>query len=175
MLGFRGSIDQSLAEALVFGTEIVVCSNGMFAGERVIRRKNTRNILSDIGGLIREGLSAFGAFRDVQSKQYVRLAETRLSDKDAHHFICRAILKDNGVLPPRDVVKVLREWDEPLHEEFGPKTAWRLHNAFTEVAKPSVNRNPVVASRRLITLDGLFRNEFASDLPTLEDVAPQNN
>lgn len=42
--------------------------------------------------------------------------------------------------------KVLAAWRRPPHEEFTPRTAWSLVNAFTEVAKGRFERNPTRAS-----------------------------
>jgi hypothetical protein len=51
---------------------------------------------------------------------------------------------------------VLDEWREPSHEAFLPRTAWSLHNAFTEVAKPRFVSNPTAAAGGTIRLNRLF-------------------
>ena len=143
----------------------------MFGGERVVSRKNTTNALSDLWLKIRQALQGFEAFQDVQTRQYERLADTSLTDEQAHDFICRAIRQNKNAIVGRDIPKVIDEWHEPKHD-FGGKTAWRLHNAFTEVAKPTFERNPLTGASRTISLDGMFVKEFANDLPTLDEVAP---
>tara|TARA_Y100000310_G_scaffold111606_1_gene109994 strand:- start:5638 stop:6393 length:756 start_codon:yes stop_codon:yes gene_type:complete len=169
-VGFRGSINQSLAEAIVFGTRVMVCSNGIIAGERILKKKNTTNILSHLLGLITDALDDFEIFRTVQSNQYRRLADFRMTDLTAHDFICKTAMQQREVFNAGDIVKVLEEWHQPSHAEFNDPTAWRLHNAFTEVSKRSFDRNPLTASVRSMRLNTLFVNEFASDLPTVEQI-----
>jgi hypothetical protein len=52
---------------------------------------------------------------------------------------------------------VLEAWEEPRHEEFAPRTAWSLFNAFTEVAKGSGARAQVEGS---LKLSSIFRREL---------------
>lgn len=52
--------------------------------------------------------------------------------------------------------KVIEAWGEPKHEEFRPRTAWSLFNAFTEVQKGSGLRVQMEGSLRL---SSLFRRE----------------
>ena len=73
----------------------------------------------------------------------------------------------------RDIPKVIEEWHEPSHD-FGGKTAWRLHNAFTEVAKDVFDRNPLTASQRTIGLNSMFADAFARDLPRIDAVTVVN-
>jgi hypothetical protein len=42
-----------------------------------------------------------------------------------------------GILAASRIRLVLEQWLEPKHEEFRPRVAWSLFNAFTEVAKNS--------------------------------------
>ena len=51
---------------------------------------------------------------------------------------------------------MLKEWREPSHDEFRPRTAWSLFNAFTEAHK---SVNPHTAVRRGEALYGLFDTE----------------
>ena len=51
------------------------------------------------------------------------------------------------------IAKVLKEWRGSEHEEFAPRTAWSLHNSYTEVFKGS---NPVDLTARSLRLHGLM-------------------
>jgi hypothetical protein len=42
---------------------------------------------------------------------------------------------DADAVAPSALPRVLKEYREPWHEEFMPRTAWSLYNAFTEVMK----------------------------------------
>jgi hypothetical protein len=63
---------------------------------------------------------------------------------------------DAGAITTTQVPDVLREWREPSHPEFLPRTAWSLFNAVTEVHK---RVNPHTACRRGEALYGLFDSE----------------
>ncbi len=56
-----------------------------------------------------------------------------LPPAQAHHLMVEAIRAN--VLPASRLPKVIEAWEEPRHEEFVPRTAWSLFNAFTEVQK----------------------------------------
>ena len=59
---------------------------------------------------------------------------------------CRAITSTQ-------VPKVLEGWRKPEHEEFAPRNAWSLFNAFTEAQK---GLNPAALVARTQALHGLF-------------------
>ena len=54
-------------------------------------------------------------------------------------------------------VSAAEAWEESKHEEFYPRTAWSLFNAFTEVQKGSPPRAQMEGSLRL---SALFRREL---------------
>ena len=63
-----------------------------------------------------------------------------------------------NVLPASRLPKVIEAWEEPRHEEFAPRTAWSLFNAFTEVQKGTGPRAQMEGSLRL---SSLFRRELS--------------
>jgi hypothetical protein len=134
VVGLRNAHDKRFTAGLCCGSGVFVCDNLAFSGEVVIGRKHTTNINRDLPQLIQ---SAVGRLADMRLHQDQRISlykETRLSDVRAHDFMIRAV--DAQVLPITKVPRVLKEWREPAHD-FGPKTGWRLFNAFTEVMKDS--------------------------------------
>ena len=62
-----------------------------------------------------------------------------------------------NVLPASRLPKVIEAWEEPLHEEFAPRTAWSLFNAFTEVTKEVSPRAQIESS---LLLTRLFQAEL---------------
>jgi hypothetical protein len=63
-----------------------------------------------------------------------------------------------NVLPASRLPKVIEAWEEPQHEEFAPRTAWSLFNAFTEVQKGAPPRLQMEGTLRL---SSLFRRELS--------------
>jgi hypothetical protein len=62
---------------------------------------------------------------------------------------------ENTQLESTELQKVCAEWEEPRHDEFRPRSAWSLLNAFTEILKPrSIAPQALVA--QTIRLSGLM-------------------
>ena len=57
-------------------------------------------------------------------------------------IMVRIIVEDDEAIAPSAIPRVLKEYREPWHEEFMPRTAWSLHNAFTEVLKEKAHLIP---------------------------------
>ena len=74
-----------------------------------------------------------------------------LTDESAHDLVIRAL--DAQIVGPSRIANVVKEWREPSHEEFEPRTAWSLFNAFTEALKSYA---PTGRFRRSQPLHGLF-------------------
>ena len=83
----------------------------------------------------------------------LRLRE--LPPAHAHHLMVEAI--KSNVLPASRLPKILEAWEEPKHEEFTPRTAWSLFNAFTEVQKSAC---PWAQMDGSLKLSSLFRREL---------------
>jgi hypothetical protein len=62
-----------------------------------------------------------------------------------------------SVLPASRLPKVIEAWEEPRHEEFAPRTAWSLFNAFTEIQK---NAGPRAQMEGTLRFTQLFRREL---------------
>ena len=59
------------------------------------------------------------------------------SSEFIHDFVIKSM--DRGVIAPSAVKNVLDEWRIPRFEEFAPRTAWSLSNAYTESFKKYSN------------------------------------
>ena len=62
---------------------------------------------------------------------------TYTSSEFIHDFVIKSM--DRGVIAPSAVKSVLDEWRVPRFEEFAPRTAWSLSNAYTESFKKYSN------------------------------------
>jgi hypothetical protein len=71
----------------------------------------------------------------------------------AHHL--EAV--KGAIAPASRLPKIIEAWEEPQHEDFRPRTAWSLFNAFTEVQKGAGPRAQMEGSLRL---SALFRQEL---------------
>ena len=153
-VGVRNSTDKSLPAGIAAGERVLVCDNLAFAATIVIMRKHTRRILDELDDRIISGISKLAAFQQASAARIRRLQEMPVNDAQAHDLLIRAV--DQNCIGLRELPKVLQEWRQPSHEAFQPRTAWSLHNAFTEIAKQRFQINPTSAAGQTIRLNRLF-------------------
>ncbi len=139
IVGVRNSHDQSFPAALALGACVFVCDNLSFSGEVKLARKHTRHIMRDLPGLVERGIGQLGEHRLKQDERIVAYKDHELTDTQAHDVLINAL--DCRVITPRAIPNVLCEWRHPKHDEFKPRTAWSLFNAFTENFKGNATRS----------------------------------
>jgi hypothetical protein len=153
-IGLRNSYDRSLAAELVAGHRVFCCDNLAFWGEAGanIKRKHTANVFRDLPELIYRMLQGVSVIRSRMDGTIAAMRHRCLSTELADHLILESIR--GGAVPASKLPKVIETWETPLHEEFTPRTAWSLYNAFTEVQKSFSPRQQMEDSLRLT---GVFR------------------
>ena len=154
-IGLRNSYDRSLAVGLVAGTRVFCCDNLAFSGEVAMARKHTANVFRDLPDLIYRMLSQVTVLKARTDEEIVRMKVLPMPPERAHHVMVAAIRA--SITPASRLPKILEAWDDPKHEEFEPRTAWSLFNAFTEVLKAGPPRQQMEGSLRLTSL---FRKEL---------------
>ena len=153
-MGLANSHDQSICARLAFGVQVFVCDNLSFSAEITIARKHTRHIYRDLPGLLADRLQGLRQFKALQENRIERYRATELTTVQVHDLVVRAF--DARVIAGGKIDDVLREYRQPRHPEFAPRTAWSLHNAFTEVLKSIAVIDLPRRTRALDTLlDGL--------------------
>lgn len=152
VLGLRNSHDKSFPAGLVVGSQVFVCDNLSFSGEIRIARKHTVFIERDLPVLTGRAVGQLSARWTTMTERIARYKTTEIADRDAHDLVVRAM--DVGACTVLQLPRILQEWRKPSHPEFAQgMTAWRLFNAFTEIAKSSGLEN---ISRRTISLHALM-------------------
>ena len=151
IVGLRNSHDKTFPAGLVAGTHVLCCDNLAFTGEVTISRKHTRHAVRDLRHLTSRAVGQLGdRFRGLDKR--IEAYRTRsIANPLAHDLIVKAI--DCRAITPIQVPQVLQEWRKPSHDEFTPRNAWSLFNAFTEAQK-GLNPHAIVA--RSQALHGLF-------------------
>lgn len=163
-LGLRNSHDKAFSASMALGSKVFVCDNLAFSSEIVVARKHTRFILRDLDRLV---ATAVGKIHDARISQDQRIAAYKareLTDPEAHDLLIRAV--DARAIPNSYIPKVLEEYREPSFEDFEPRTAWSLFNAFTQVYKGQSPRDLVARTTRLHGLMDLASGALtAPELP----------
>ena len=135
VVGLRNSHDHAYSASLAIGASVFVCDNLSFHGEVQLARKHTRFIARDLPGLAARAVGLLGSRWSNQEERFQAYKNHELGDKDAHDLLIRAL--DARAVTGQQIPHVLREWRTPRHPEFAAagKTAWRLFNSVTEIAK----------------------------------------
>jgi len=154
-IGLRNSYDRSLSVGLVAGTRVFYCDNLAFSGEVAMTRKHTANVFRDLPDLIYRMLSQVTVMKARTDEEIAGMKLLTMPPERAHHLMVAAVRA--SIAPASRLPKIIEAWDQPKHEEFEPRTAWSLFNAFTEVLKAGPARQQMEGSLRLSTL---FRREL---------------
>ena len=155
-VGIRNSHIKHFSAGLVAGGRVFVCDNLMISGEIKMNRKHTRHILKDLPNLIGHMVLQLVDKWLFQEVRYDAYRDTELTQSQADELLALSFRK--GCIPGSKLQKVVNEWEEPSHEEFQPRNAWSMFNAFTEVHKESPSQLP----NRSMRLHNVF-NGFCKD------------
>jgi len=133
-LGMRTANNRTMALQMIAGMRVFVCDNMAFSGETIIlRRRHTSGL-----NLIDELVDAITEYEIHYRKLKAEIGDLQnylLNDIAAKVMIHDIFAKQ--IMPVRFMPTVSSEYfaENQRHEEFAPRTAWSLLNAFTEVAK----------------------------------------
>jgi hypothetical protein len=138
-IGFRNSYDRTLSIGIAAGASVFVCDNLALTGDITVLRKHTLNVQNDI-----EQMAISTIFKSRSAYFHVRedaeqMQKIQLTDDDAYRLL--GLTYGHGIVSPRQVPVAKREWLEPSHAEFQPRTLWSCYNSITESLKSSPPRN----------------------------------
>jgi len=134
-IGFRNSYDKSLSVGLAVGASVFVCDNLAFAGDLTVMRKHTANVLTDLEDMVIATIFRCRKNYRQISTDAESMADFHLDDDDAFRML--GLLFGKGVLTPRQLPIVKREWMKPTYPDFEPRNLWSFYNACTEGLKGS--------------------------------------
>ena len=133
-VGFRSSLDKSIAPSLALGSRVFVCDNMAFSGEYTISRKQTTYISRDFPLRVSEIVARISNARAQQDERFDKYQAFTLSNGDAEHGMIELLRRE--VINPSRMAKLVNEWDSPTFDHGDP-SVWRLFNAATETLKES--------------------------------------
>jgi hypothetical protein len=162
-VGVRNSVDKSFPLGFAAGSRVFVCDNLAFRSELLVRRKHTINGMRAFGTAISTAVASLSSFKEAEALRIKRMSEMELTPDQASHVILTAYRR--GIISALQLPKVCEEWENPRYEDFKPRTAFSLFNAFTEILKPRAVTAPQTFVAQTIRLNGLM-------LPEAKDVHP---
>ena len=134
-IGFRNSYDKSMSVGIAVGASVFVCDNLALTGDITVMRKHTTNVLNDL-----EEMAITTIYRS--QSNFRRIADdadvmSRISIEDDQVYQLMGLLYGNGILTPRQLPVVKKEWHKPSYLDFEPRNLWSFYNACTEALKSS--------------------------------------
>lgn len=133
VIGLRGALDKSLSRGLAVGSQVFVCDNLAFSSEIVMHRKQTRNIMEDLPGMVDAAIGQLAVRWNGQAKRIEVYKKTAIAMKDADHLLAEMA---GQVFPWQKFEDIRKEFKNPRHSEFVKETLWALFNSVTEYLKP---------------------------------------
>jgi hypothetical protein len=131
ILGIRNSHDKRFAAGITMGTQVMVCDNLAFSGDITLTRRHVGDAFGVVVDQLLRLVRELPAYMENTEVVYSRYKATPL--RSLSKITVEAL--DAGVITGSMIPKVLKEYREPRHEEFAPRTLWSWFNAVTEVAK----------------------------------------
>ena len=134
-VGFRNSLDKSMAIGFVLGANVFVCDNMSLHGDISIMRKHTVNMFDDL-----ENMLISTVYKSAEKLQLIdqalRLMQLQTIN-DTQAFSIAGNLFARGIVSPRQLPVLIEQWNKPLHATFEPRTLYSLYNGATEALKTS--------------------------------------
>ena len=133
-IGLRNANDRSMRLGLTVGIRVTVCSNLAFQGEFTpVLAKHSKNF--SIVDSLAIGVDRIQRNFDPLRQQVETWRSHQITDDDAKLVIYRAFIEGDLSIPRTLARDVHRNYFDPVHAEFAPRTMWSLSNAFTSALK----------------------------------------
>ncbi len=139
---FQGAITncygKSLDTCCYFGTEVFVCTNGMWwmTGNTQTSQKHAMKTWEDFNSTVWKLSSELDNIYSNVVAGFEGLKEHDFSSqREVNDFVLQS--SQRGLLSSADIPKVLKHWNEPEHAEFKDRNAYSLFNAYTSYWRDS--------------------------------------
>ena len=129
--GIRNSHDRSFALAILSGTRVIVCQNGVLSAEHTVARRHTAGL--DLRSSVNAALDAFVSSIRVFGERYERMKGLSLGREKARSLLVD--LAEAGAIGQSEILRVAHEFERPRFLEFERQSSWSLYNAVTEILK----------------------------------------
>jgi hypothetical protein len=163
-VGVRNSVNKTFPMGFCAGSRVFVCDNLAFRSDLMVRRKHSPNGVAHFSADIATAVMQLASFKDAETARIALMAETTMPDERADSLILRAAV-ERGIIPLRSIPHVVKEWKEPRHELFQPRTVWSLFNAFTSAFVSMQESNPAELARRTMRLSAMLSPATVIDAP----------
>src|SRR5882724_4456851 len=133
-IGIRNANDRSMRLGLTSGLRVTVCDNLAFQGEFTpVLAKHSKNF--SIVDSLAIGVDRIQRNFDPLRQQVETWRSRQITDEGAKLVIYRAFIENQLDIPRHLARDVHKNYFEPAHPDFTPRTMWSLSNAFTSALK----------------------------------------
>ncbi len=133
VIGLRNCHDKRFSAGLAVGSCVLVCDNLAFSAEVTVTRKHGIHILRDLSDLVHRAVAQLPDYFTRQDTRITAYKDKEIDNPWAND--CVIDMLDNKAINATHIPRVLKEWRDPRHEDFSPRTAWSLFNCTTEILK----------------------------------------
>lgn len=132
-IGVVNSYDKRLRVRLAAGANVFVCDNLAITGDITYTRKHTTGVWPDIDDAIANSIGgAEAAFQQIL-EDAERMKMTEITDDVA--FQVMGLMYGRGILKNQMLTIAHKQWINPEHKQFMPRTQWSLYNAINSALK----------------------------------------
>lgn len=132
-VGVRNSTDKTFPIGLCAGNRVFVCDNLAFSAEIYVAKKHTRFGQQRFHEGIATAVASLRKYQEVEANRIIAYRERDVDEPEAAACLLHAF--EQGILTTRTLPQVIDEWRKPVLDDFRPRTAWSLFNAFTSALK----------------------------------------
>jgi hypothetical protein len=167
--GIMNSYDKTRAVSTGVGSEVFICTNGMFSAEVKLKTRHTLNVFDRLQEFVMHSVLTTSrrawAIRDM-FEEYSTTEVNMLADQLIDHVLVEAARQE--IIPGSGIMEVYRHWKNPEHVEFKERNLWSLYNAFTSYNR---GRSMFASADRYGKLHNLLRDSFHLENETPEELA----
>jgi len=133
-IGIRNANDRSMRLGLTSGMRVFVCDNLSFQGEftPVLAKHSKKFSIVDSLAI---GVDRIQRNFEPLRQQVEAWRSSQITDEQAKLVIYRAFVENQLDVPRHLARDVHKNYFEPTHQDFAPRTMWSLSNAFTSALK----------------------------------------
>ena len=157
---FKNSYDKSVSFGLGAGISVVICTNGLIAGENILKRKHTGDADNNVEIYIEEVMKSLHEYFERIRRDAMLFKVIEFTEKAAAEFAGRLFMQDViNSMQLNIVKKQLYENDKfniCTSEDF---TAWDFYNSINEALKKS---HPTTYIKDHVNLHQFMLDNFIS-------------
>lgn len=167
-ISFRNSTDGSMSFAIVSGTQVIVCENGMLSGDYIFKRKHMGNSTSDIMLLLQNSLE----YTEDAMKRNLTLADrmkdVRIDKTLTAHLVGEMFL--NEMIISSSQMNIIKEQlISPTYDYKAEGTLYELYNHTTHSLKST---HPLLFHKKHKELSDFIETKFDMkiDAPVIAEI-----